>query len=227
MFDCLKHEDVKAINENKEPSKYQLGKLVPCNIQFESGKPKEIGYLFPFDPTSGYRKIEISGCQREFVYKVTVMENTAPCDDLAQPVFDDLGQEDFATADLVDVFEKVKETPQDWLDWMANRKKTRTGTQGRDGPYDSRNVNITVCHHCGKDPRGTPSSGSHASTTSESTTAGKPLSVSPSPTHMTPPSSFSSLLSKLCVLQNYMCRYLANDSSPDWCDGHLHSAHIL
>ena len=130
MFDCLKHEDVKAINENKEPSKYQLGKLVPCNIQFESGKPKEIGYLFPFDPTSGYRKIEISGCQREFVYKVTVMENTAPCDDLAQPVFDDLGQEDFATADLVDVFEKVKETPQDWLDWMANRKKTELLPRG-------------------------------------------------------------------------------------------------
>ena len=83
----------------------------------------------------------------------------AICNSIAQPAFDELGSEELQNADLHDIFDKVKITPDDWVEANQKKKCQRLGIQYEPGKEDAASSSSSsgfplFCCHCGKDPRG-------------------------------------------------------------------------
>ena len=119
-FDIATYDELRKRNKSRDPSKHQLDKLPYTDIQVSSDPEKSSVYLFPFDPTSSLRKLEVTGFKTGVSYKVRKMIE-APAEHAYKPVFAEQGASLFEAWNLCNVFEKVKIPLQDWLGGISDK----------------------------------------------------------------------------------------------------------
>ena len=119
--------ELKKANKNRDPSQFQLGKLVSANLQLTPNQMDEVVFLFPFNSDSIYRKLEVTGNARQFEYKVMKCQK-ASSDATYQVVYSDIGGSLFEDCNLGQKWEDVKVSLQEWLHGIESKRSQRTNS---------------------------------------------------------------------------------------------------
>ena len=119
-YDLATYSELKRALQ-RDPSGYKLTQLTTASVQLSPNTPEQTVYIFPYDPTSKLRKLEVTGNGRHFTYVIKAMSN--PATDAAWSIiYSDIGGALFAETELANSFDNVKTSLSEWVD-KANAKR--------------------------------------------------------------------------------------------------------
>ena len=123
-FDIATYPELRRANKSKDPSNFQLNKLPYASLQLSQNSEEQNVYLFPYNPLSKYRKLEIVGNEVFFSYEVKTMPN-APANNVYQHVYADVGTKIFTESNLSAAFDNVQLTMEQWLQGIEEKRVGR------------------------------------------------------------------------------------------------------
>ena len=127
-YDMATHAELKRALQ-REPSGFQIQQLPTANVALSPSTPEQTVFLFPYDPTSKFRKLEIVGNQRHFTYKIKAMQRPAT-DQVWSAIYSDIGGALFEETQLAAAWDNVKVTMEEWVNRANVKRDSRIAVTG-------------------------------------------------------------------------------------------------